>query len=95
MRIYSYILFPIMSMYYFGTNLDNRFAVPDFWPKPEQTHKIPYEREEIKHEVERMKQRRLEMKKIRDEMRERQAAAGGGGGREGGVTGQGDDEMRS
>jgi len=79
-------------MYYFGTNLDNRFAVPDFWPKPEQTHKIPYEREEIKLEVERMKQRRLEMKKIRDEMRGRQAATGGGSD---GVTGQADDEMRS
>lgn len=46
-------------MYYFGINLDSRFAVPDFWPKKEQTHQIPYEREEIKEELERLKARRL------------------------------------
>ena len=54
-----YILFPIGIMYYFGTNLDQRFAVPDFWPKPEQTHKIPYERDEISAELERLKLKRL------------------------------------
>lgn len=46
-------------MYYFGINLDSRFAVPDFWPKKEQTHQIPYEREEIAEELERLKARRL------------------------------------
>jgi len=54
-----YIMFPIGIMYYFGTNLDSRFAVPDFWPKPGQTHQLPYEREEISEELERLKQRRL------------------------------------
>ena len=54
-----YIMFPIGIMYYFGTNLDSRFAVPDFWPKPGQTHTLPYEREEISEELERLKQRRL------------------------------------
>ena len=54
-----YIMFPIGWMYYFGTNLEERFSVPDFWPSPESTHKIPFEREEIKAEVERMKARRL------------------------------------
>jgi len=55
-----YILFPIGIMYYFGTNLDSRFAVPDFWPKEGQTHRIPFEREEITEELEKLKQRRLE-----------------------------------
>lgn len=52
-------------MWYFGTNLDNRFSVPGFWPKPEQTYKIPYDREEIAAEVERMRKRRLERRRIR------------------------------
>ncbi|KAF2274232.1 uncharacterized protein EI97DRAFT_460357 [Westerdykella ornata] len=61
-----YILFPISIMYYFGTNLDGRFSVPDFWPKEGQTHKIPYEREEIKKELERLKARNLEAKRRRE-----------------------------
>lgn len=52
-------MFPIGWMYYFGTNLEERFSVPDFWPAPESTHKIPFEREEIKAEVERLKAKRL------------------------------------
>ncbi|KIW96911.1 uncharacterized protein Z519_02302 [Cladophialophora bantiana CBS 173.52] len=48
-----YLSFPIGYMYYFGTNLENRFAVPGFWPTPEQSHKIPYEKEEIRAEIER------------------------------------------
>lgn len=62
-----YILFPIGWMYYFGTNLEERFAVPGFWPKPEQSHKIPFEREEIDKELERMKQLRA-FKREREEM---------------------------
>lgn len=61
-----YILFPIGVMYYFGTNLDNRFSVPDFWPKEGQTHKIPFEREEIKKELERIKAKNLEAKRARE-----------------------------
>ncbi|KAK7187188.1 hypothetical protein DPSP01_003992 [Paraphaeosphaeria sporulosa] len=68
-----YIMFPIGIMYYFGTNLDGKFSVPDFWPKPEQTHRIPYEREEIKAELERLKARNAEMKRLR-ERREREEA---------------------
>ena len=41
-------------MYYFGTNLDERFKVPDFWPTQEQSHKLPYDKEEIKAEIDRM-----------------------------------------
>ncbi|KAF2734880.1 hypothetical protein EJ04DRAFT_512179 [Polyplosphaeria fusca] len=61
-----YILFPIGIMYYFGTNLDQRFSIPDFWPKEGQTHKIPFEREEIKKELERIKARNLERKLARE-----------------------------
>ena len=55
-----YIMFPIAIMYYFGTNLDRRFSVPDFWPKPETTHKIPFERDEIQAELARLRTKRLE-----------------------------------
>lgn len=54
-----YIMFPIGFMYYFGINLDSRFSVPDFWPKRGQTHEIPFEKDEIRQELERLKQRRL------------------------------------
>ncbi len=59
-------------MYYFGTNLDERFAVPDFWPKPETTHRIPFEKDEISSELERLRQRRLELraKRLEAEARE-------------------------
>lgn len=46
-------------MYYFGTNLDRKFQIPDFWPKQNETHTIPFEKEEISEELERLKQRRL------------------------------------
>lgn len=49
-------MFPIGWMYYFGTNLEERFRVPDFWPKEEQSHKIPIEKSEIEKELARMKQ---------------------------------------
>ena len=61
-------MFPIAWMYYFGTNLENRFSVPDFWPKPETTHKIPFEREEIREELERLRARRLERRAKRLEV---------------------------
>jgi len=54
-----YILFPIATMYYFGTNLDSRFSVPDFWPTKQETHRIPFEKEDIRNELERLKQQRL------------------------------------
>jgi protein PET100 len=68
-----YILFPISIMYYYGTNLDNRFSVPDFWPKPEQTNRIPFEKDEIKSELERLRQRRLYLREQRLEREERMA----------------------
>ena len=53
-------MFPIGVMYYFGTNLDHRFSVPDFWPKPSESHRIPFEREDAREELERLKRKRLE-----------------------------------
>lgn len=54
-----YVFFPIAFMSYFGYNLDSRFAVPDFWPKPEEANRVPTERDEIKAELERLRARRL------------------------------------
>lgn len=65
-----YIMFPIAVMYYFGTNLDNRFSVPDFWPKENETHKIPFDRDEIKAELERLRRRRLEKRTKRMDAQE-------------------------
>ncbi|KAL4976502.1 hypothetical protein BDW66DRAFT_135125 [Aspergillus desertorum] len=65
-----YVLFPIGWMYYFGTNLDERFSVPGFWPTAEQSHKIPLEKEEIDQELARM--RRVDA--LKRERRERQLA---------------------
>ncbi|KAE8347970.1 hypothetical protein BDV24DRAFT_157451 [Aspergillus arachidicola] len=66
-----YVLFPIGWMYYFGTNLDDRFSVPGFWPTTEQSHKIPLEKEEIDKELARMRT----VDAIRREKRQREAQA--------------------
>ncbi|KAK6361992.1 hypothetical protein TWF730_005696 [Orbilia blumenaviensis] len=70
-----YILFPIASMYYFGTNLDSRFSVPDFWPAKEETHQIPFEKEEIRMELERLKKQRLQRRKERLEAEAKKPSA--------------------
>lgn len=54
-----YVMFPIGIMYYFGTNLDERFAVPAFWPKPENANTVPLDRDEIQAELARLRARRL------------------------------------
>lgn len=59
-----YLMFPIGWMYYFGTNLEDRFTVPGFWPTQDQSHKLPYDKDELKVEVER----------IRGEIKEREIA---------------------
>ncbi|KAK6506997.1 hypothetical protein TWF481_005453 [Arthrobotrys musiformis] len=69
-----YILFPIASMYYFGTNLDSRFSVPNFWPSKEETHQIPFERDEIRLELERLKKQRLQRRKERLDAEAKKAA---------------------
>ncbi|KAJ6028417.1 hypothetical protein N7540_003993 [Penicillium herquei] len=66
-----YVLFPIGWMYYFGTNLDDRFSVKGFWPTAEQSHKIPLDKEEIDKELLRMRMAET----IRREKRERELAA--------------------
>lgn len=66
-----YVLFPIGWMYYFGTNLDDRFQVQGFWPTAEQSHKIPLDKEEIDKELARMRM----VDGVRRERREREALA--------------------
>ncbi|KAF4556718.1 Pet100-like protein [Elsinoe fawcettii] len=70
-----YIMFPIGIMYYFGTNLDEKFSVPEFWPKKEQTHQIPYDRKEIAEELERLKARRLAARARRLELEGKSSAS--------------------
>lgn len=60
-----YLMFPIGIMFYFGTNLDQRFTVPDFWPKPENANKVPFDREEIHEELQRLRARRLYLREKR------------------------------
>lgn len=57
-------------MYYFGTNLDDRFNVSGFWPSAEQSHKIPLEKEEIDRELARMRM----LDAVRREKREQREA---------------------
>ena len=73
-----YIMFPIGWMYYFGTNLDDKFSVKDFWPTKEQLNKIPTEREDIAEEVERMKRRRLHLRdqRLREEAEQARLESG-------------------
>ena len=58
-------MFPIGWMYYFGTNLENRFSVPGFWPDPETTNKFPSERKEQVLLLEELKKQRLERRRRR------------------------------
>lgn len=58
-------------MYYFGTNLDDRFHVKNFWPTAEQSHKIPLDKEEIDKELARMRA----LDALRKERREKEQAA--------------------
>ncbi len=70
-----YVLFPISIMYYFGTNLDSRFSVQGFWPKPEETNTIPFERDEIKAELARLREKRLFLRDRRLAEQRRSGAA--------------------
>ena len=91
-----YISFPIGFMYYFGVNLSDddtspfRGAARDFWPDREMTHKVPFEREEIKEEMERLRERRLRVRERRleservEELGRRRLEEGPGGGVGGG-----------
>ncbi|KAL2164352.1 hypothetical protein VTH06DRAFT_3568 [Thermothelomyces fergusii] len=72
-----YVMFPIGVMYYFGTNLDSRFSVPGFWPKPENANKVPLERDEIHAELERLRTRRLYLREQRLAAEARAAASHG------------------
>jgi len=61
-------MFPIGYMWYFGTNLEERFSVPGFWPTQEQSHKIPYEKEEIRAEVERIRREIMERQTVQKKL---------------------------
>jgi protein PET100 len=60
-----YVMFPIGIMYYFGTNLDQRFSVPGFWPSKEQSNSVPRDQSELEEELQRLKALRLERRRLR------------------------------
>lgn len=60
-----YVLFPVAMMWYFGSNLDEKFSVPGFWPSKEQSNKVPRDRQELDDELERLKLIRLNMRQKR------------------------------
>ncbi|KAI9754962.1 MAG: hypothetical protein M1815_005276 [Lichina confinis] len=70
-----YIMFPIGIMYYFGTNLENRFSVPDFWPKASECNRIPFDRDELREELNRMKTQRLDRRARRLQREKAEAEA--------------------
>ena len=53
-------------MYYFGTNLDNRLSEPGFWPRPEETNRIPHDRERLMAEYRRMQARKKHLREMRE-----------------------------
>ena len=67
-------MFPIGIMYYFGTNLDGRFSVPEFWPKAENANRVPIDKDEIQAELARLRARRLY---LRDKRLEEEAISRG------------------
>jgi protein PET100, fungi type len=79
-----YLSFPIGWMYYFGTNLDRKFSIPDFWPTQEQSHRIPTEKEDIRREVERIREGIKERKIALLQAKERGEGSNYGGGGDGG-----------
>lgn len=72
-----YVMFPIGIMYYFGTNLDSRFAVQDFWPRAEHANRVPTERDDIREELERLRTRRLALRDMRLAKEARERGQGG------------------
>ncbi|RYC66027.1 hypothetical protein CHU98_g139 [Xylaria longipes] len=86
-----YVMFPIGIMFYFGTNLDERFAVPEFWPKPEQANRVPIDKDEIHAELQRLRTRRMYLRDRRLEAeaasRGREDVGGNAGGNEEGRSG--------
>ncbi|VUC28323.1 unnamed protein product [Clonostachys rosea] len=70
----TYLAFPIGIMYYFGTNIEERFAVPGFWPSAEQSNTIPKDRDEIRAEYDRIVARQKIRQANLAEQKEREAA---------------------
>ncbi|CCG82678.1 Putative uncharacterized protein [Taphrina deformans PYCC 5710] len=68
-----YVMFPIGSMYYFGSPdfFENYVKNLKFWPDEEKTNRPPVEREDIKSALEELKKDRLARKAAR-EAREQQ-----------------------
>lgn len=68
--------FPIGVMLYVGQNTHQRLNVPNFWPDPERLNNPPKDPIEIKAEIERMRQDRVEKRqRLEDKAKEMNAVA--------------------
>ena len=75
MQFGMYVMFPIGIMFYFGTNLDNRFSVQGFWPRPEECNRVPRDREEVVAEYEKMiRRQRFKQARLEQERQQQPAA---------------------
>ncbi|BFZ62051.1 hypothetical protein YB2330_003130 [Saitoella coloradoensis] len=78
-RFAMYVFFPIASMYYFGDiSFYNKYVAHlQLWPESNPIEKLPQDSTDLKEELEKARQRRLEKKKLREafEAQQNQAAA--------------------
>jgi protein PET100, fungi type len=66
-RFAFYVSFPIGFMLYIGTNTHKKLNVNNFWPDPATLNNPPKDPVEIKREVERLRQERLNKRKRLEE----------------------------
>lgn len=56
---------PILLMLYVGNNTHDKLNIEDFWPDPNRLNQIPKDRVELKLEIQRLKQERMERRQRR------------------------------
>ncbi|BFZ60775.1 hypothetical protein YB2330_001827 [Saitoella coloradoensis] len=67
-RFAMYVFFPIASMYYFGDiSFYNKYVAHlQLWPDSNPIEKLPQDSTDLKEELQKARQRRLEKKKLRE-----------------------------
>lgn len=67
MRFAICVSFPIATMIWVGHDTHEKLNIPSFWPDPSRLHQIPKDPEELRAEIARMRQARLEKRKRLEE----------------------------
>lgn len=57
------VSFPIATMVWVGHDTHEKLNVPSFWPDPSRLHQIPKDPEELRAELQRMRNARAEKRK--------------------------------